>query len=77
MTSQLNYLIAEQRHIELARRAEQVRLANATRPAGSASSPRWSISWLLAPWRLSAARAAAAAPHASPAPPQESLRCDT
>ena len=77
MTSQLNYLIAQQRHIELACRAEQARLANEARPAASASSPRWNIGRLLAPRRLRAARLAAAARQASPGPPHECPRCDT
>jgi hypothetical protein len=76
MTSQLNYLIVQQRHIELVCRAEQARLANETRPAGSASSPRSNIGRLLAPRRLSAARVAAAARQANPGPPKECLRCD-
>ena len=44
MTSQLNYLIVQQRHIELAHRAEQARLADEARAAVSASSPRWTMS---------------------------------
>lgn len=81
MSSQLNYLIAQQRHAELARSAEQARLANQARldqarlPA-SPSSPRRYIGWLLAPRRLRAARLAAAARRANPGPPQEGLRCD-
>ena len=77
MTSQLNYLIVQQRHIELVCRAEQGRLANETRPARSASSPHSNIGRLLAPRRLSAARVAAAAQPARPGPPQECARWDT
>lgn len=77
MHSQLNYLIVQQRHIELACRAEHARLAAETHPARSAPSPRSKIGRLLAPRRLRAARLAAAAPLASPGPPQECLRCDT
>ena len=77
MTSQLNYLIAQQKHIELACRAEHARLAKETRPAGSPSSPRWNLGWLLAPRRFRAARLATAATQARPAPPQQCLRCDT
>ncbi|HUE28697.1 MAG TPA: GNAT family N-acetyltransferase [Solirubrobacteraceae bacterium] len=40
MTSQLNYLIAQQRHSELAARAEQARLVGEARVARSAQSPR-------------------------------------
>ena len=40
MTSQLNYLIVQQRHIEFAYRAEQARLADQARAARSAFSPR-------------------------------------
>ena len=77
MTSQLNYLIVQQRHIELACRSEQAFLAKETRPAGSPSSPRWDLGWLLAPRRLRAAGLAAAATQARSAPPQPCLRCDT
>jgi MFS family permease len=76
MTSQLNYLIVQQRHIELACRGEQARLANEARRAESASSPRWSIGRLLATRRLKAARVAATARHAVPGPPSECVRCD-
>ena len=41
MTSQLNYLIAQQRQAELLSRAEQARLASEARLAGSAPAPRW------------------------------------
>lgn len=41
MTSQLNYLIAQQRQAELVYRAEQARLASEARLARSASAPRW------------------------------------
>ena len=61
MTTQLNYLVAQHRHIELVYRAEQARLAAEARAAGSAPSPRWNLGRLLAPRRLRAARLAAAA----------------
>jgi len=76
MTSQLNYLIAEQRHSELARRAEQARLRNAARPAALASSRRWNIGQLFAPRRLRTPRLAAAAQQANPGPPSECPRRD-
>jgi hypothetical protein len=41
MTSQLNYLIAQQRQAELVSRAEQARLASEARLARSAPAPRW------------------------------------
>src|ERR1700744_487727 len=58
MTSPLNYLIARQRHIELACRGEQARLAKEARRTGSAFSPRSSIGRLLATHRLGDARLA-------------------
>ena len=76
MTPQLNYLVVQQRHIELACRAEHARLAKKY-GAEPASSPCWNIRRLLAPRRLRTARLAAAAAQASPAPPPECLRCDT
>jgi hypothetical protein len=77
MTSELNYLIIQHRHTELECRAEQARLANEARTAGPASAPRWDVGRLLAARRLRAARLTAAAPVASPGPPQEYLTCDT
>jgi hypothetical protein len=41
MTSQLNYLIAQQRQAELVSRAGRARLASEERPARSASAARW------------------------------------
>jgi hypothetical protein len=76
MTSQLNYLIVKQRHVELAHRAEQARLAGEARRAASASSPRWNIGRLLSTRRLKAARVTAAAQHGMPGPSPECLRCD-
>jgi hypothetical protein len=76
MNSHLNYLVAQQRRIELTCRAEQARLATETRPGGSASSPPWDIGRLLAPRRLRA-HLAAAARHAGPGTPHECLGCDT
>jgi hypothetical protein len=75
MTSQLNSLIAQQRHTELVRRAEQHRLAQDARTARSTASPRSDIRRLLAPRQPRAARLAAATRQANP--PQECLRCDT
>ena len=40
MTSQLNYLIVQQRQAELVSRAEQARLASEARRAQLASAPR-------------------------------------
>ena len=77
MHSHLNYLVAQQRRIELTCRAEQARLATETRPGGSASSRRWDIGRLLAPRRLRAAHLAAAARHAGPGAPHKCLGCDT
>jgi hypothetical protein len=76
MSSQLTYLIAQQRQTELACHAEQARLAHEVRAAGSASSPRWNIGRLLAPRRLRAERMAAAARQGNPGPPAQCLRCD-
>ena len=77
MTSQLNYLIVKQRHVELAHRAEQARLAGEARAAVSAPTPRWNLGRLLAPRRLRTAGLAAAAQPARPGPPQECVRWDT
>jgi hypothetical protein len=77
MTPQLNYLIAQQRHIELAYRAEQARLAGDARAAVSAPPPRWNLGRLLAPRGLRAAGSAAAAQPVRPGPPRECARCDT
>ena len=77
MTSQLNYLIVQQRHAELASRADQPRLADRAQPAAPASSPRWNIRRLLAPRRLRAAGLAASAQPASLGLSQECVRCDT
>ena len=77
MTPQLTYLIAHERHIELAYRAEQPRLAGQARAAGLARPPRWRVGRLLATRRRRAARVTPAATLASLGPPQECLRCDT
>jgi hypothetical protein len=77
MTTQLNYLIVQHRHVELVYRAEQSRLAGEARAAVSAPSPRWNLGRLLAPRRLRAAGLAAAAQPARPGPPQAYVRCDT
>lgn len=76
MHTHLNYLVAQQRRIELICRAEQARLATETRAGGSASSPRWDIGRLLARRRLRAAHLSAAARHAGPGTPHECLGCD-
>ena len=76
MTPQLTYLIAQEKQIELAYRAEQARLAVEAR-AVSAPSPRGNLRRLLATRRLRAAELAAAAQPARPGAPQECLRCDT
>ena len=77
MTSQLNYLIAQQRHIEFAYQAEQARLAGQARAAGSAPPPRWHFGRLLAPRMLRTAGLAAAAQPTRPGTPQRCVRCDT
>ncbi len=77
MTWQLNHLIAKQRQIELADRAEQARLAYDARVASLAPSRRWNRGRLLTPRRIRAAGLAAAARPARPRPPQECVRCDT
>ena len=41
MTSQLNYLIVQQRQAELVSRVEQARRASEARLARSAPAPRW------------------------------------
>ena len=76
MTPLLNYLIAQQRSIELAYRAEQARLAGDARAAVSAPSPRWNLGRLLGPRRLRTAGLAAAAQPVRPGPPQPCVRCD-
>src|SRR5947209_19989230 len=43
MNPQLNYLIAKDRQIEFAKRAEQARLAGEARAAGTAPSRRWHL----------------------------------
>ena len=77
MTTQLNNLIVQHRHIELVYRAEQARHAGEARAAVSAPSPRWNLGRLLAPHRLQAAGLAAAAQPVIPGPPQAYVRCDT
>ena len=77
MSSQLNYLIVQQRHVELVYRAEQSRLVGEARAAVSASSRRWNLGRLLAPRRLRAAGLAAAARPASFGPSHDCVRCDT
>jgi hypothetical protein len=77
MPQHLNYLVAQQRRIELACRAEQARLATELARDGSPSSPRWDIGRLLAPRRIRAAGLAAATEQSRPATAQECLRCDT
>jgi hypothetical protein len=67
MTSQLNYLIVQQRHSELSCRAGQIRLAQDARAARSTASPRSYIRRLLASRQLSAA----GSPAAGSRPPDE------
>jgi hypothetical protein len=76
MTSQLNHLIAQERHNELAHRAKQARLADDAHAAVSAPPPRWNLGRLLATRRLRAAGLAAAAQPVRPGPPQRCVRCD-
>jgi hypothetical protein len=77
MTSQLNYLIAQQRQAEFVSRAERARLGNEARLARSASAPRWNVGRLLSTRRLKAARVSAAARKANAGPPRECVRCHT
>jgi hypothetical protein len=77
MTSQLNYLIAQQRQAELVSRAERARLATEPRLARSASPPRWNVGRLLSTRRLKAPRVSAAARTANAGPPRECVSCDT
>ena len=77
MTSQLNYLIAQQRQAELVSRAEQARLPSEARLAGSAWSPRWNVGRLLSTPRLKAPHVSAAARKANAGPPRECVSCDT
>jgi len=77
MTSQLNYLIAQQRQAELVSRAERARLANAPRRPRSAASPRWNVGRLLSTRRLKAPHVSAAARKANAGPPRECVSCDT
>ena len=77
MTSQLNYLFVQHRHIELVYRAEQARLAREAHAAGSAPSSPWKLRRLLAPPRLRAARVAPAVTQASLGASQACVRCDT
>lgn len=75
MNSHLNYLIVEQRHSELVRRAEQDRIAAEARAARSAPSGPRHIGRLVATRRLKAARVATAAPQPKPRP-AVGVRCD-
>ena len=77
MNPQLNYLIAKDRQIEFAKRAEQARLAGEARAAGTAPSRRWHLGGLLATRWLRAAGLVAAAQPTRTGPPQECVRCDT
>jgi hypothetical protein len=76
MYSPLIYLIAQERHIEVAHRAEQSRLAGEARVAVTARSARWKLSRLFAPRRLRTAGLAAAAYTARPGPAEEGVRCE-
>ena len=77
MTSQLNYLIAQQSQAELVSRAEQARLASEARLARSAPAPRWNVGRLLSTRRLKAPHVSAAARKANAGPPRECVSCDT
>jgi hypothetical protein len=54
MTSQLNYLIAQQRQAELVSHADRARLASDAHLSRSASPPRWNVGRLLSTRRLKA-----------------------
>ena len=77
MTSQLNYLIVQQRHIEFAYRAEQARLADQARAARSTFSPRHYVRRLRATHWLQARHPAAAAGNTTAVSLRGDLRCDT
>jgi hypothetical protein len=75
MTSQLNYLIARQRQVELAYRAEQAGLAGDARAAEPAFPPRRYVRRLRAAGGPRAPHAAAAAENATGVSLQRELRC--
>jgi hypothetical protein len=75
MNSHLNYLIVQQRHSELVRRAEQDRFAAEARAARSAPSRPRHIGRLVPTRRLNAARVATAAPQPKPRP-AVCVRCE-
>ena len=77
MTSQLNYLIAQQSQAELVSRAEQARLASEARLARSAPAPRWNVGRFLSTRRLKAACVSASARKANAGPARECVSCDT
>jgi hypothetical protein len=77
MTSQLNYLIAQQRHAELVSHAEQTRLTSDAHLSRSASPPRGNVGRLLSTRRLKAPHVSAAARKANARLPRECVSCDT
>jgi hypothetical protein len=70
MTSQLNYLIARQRHAELASHAEQTRLASDAHLSRSASPPRRNAGRLLSTRRIKAPHVSAGAEGKRETPPR-------
>jgi hypothetical protein len=76
MTSQLNYLIAPQRQVELAYGAEQARLAGEARAAEPAFPPRRYVRRLHAAKGPRAPHPAAAAENATAVSLQRELRCN-
>jgi hypothetical protein len=77
MTSQLNYLIAQQRQDELVSHGERALLARDARLARSAWSPRWNVGRLLSTRRLKAPHVSAGARKANAGPPRVCVSCDT
>jgi hypothetical protein len=77
MTSQLNYLIAQQRQAELVSHAERALVASDAHLSRSASPPRWDVGRLLSTRRLKAPHMSAAARKANARPPRECVSCDT
>jgi hypothetical protein len=76
MTSQLNYLIARQRQVELAYRAEQARLAGEARATRPAFPARRYVRRLRATQGSRAPHPAAAAENATAVSLQPELRCN-
>jgi hypothetical protein len=76
MTSQLNYLIAQQRQAELVSCAERAVLASDAHLVRSASPSRWNVGRPLSTRRLKAPHMSAAARKAHARAPRECVSCD-